>query len=105
MYTKGHIVLPREITNKNIWSANCSIIKLYLYLAMNANHKQVDNKFLEGEVATSYSKIKAECGFSTSTVSSGLKWLIDNGYIDKVNNGNNFTRVLVNDYSSTFKLN
>lgn len=85
MENKGHIALHRQILDSKVWTENPSKVKVFLYILLKANHKDVERNgmiYKRGEHITSLEIMAKEMGMTRPTVTECLKWLHKNGYLE-----------------------
>lgn len=100
MINGGWIKLSRSMQEWEWWSDE-KMVKFFLYLLFNANtrEKVIDGvEIPRGSLATSYSKMAQECGFSVKQLRGMLDKLIRTNEVAKVTSSK-FTIITIKNYS------
>lgn len=98
MDNKGFIMLHRKILESNIWNAQPTKLKMFIYFMLKANHRDF-KKYKRGEHITSYAILQKDLDMSSKTIAKNLQWLKDEGYITVINGTGIGTHIKINNYS------
>lgn len=99
MDNQGFIKLHRKILESNIWNAQPTKLKMFLYFILKANHSN-HGRYKRGEHITSYEIMQKDLDMSSKTIAKNLQWLKDEGYITVINGTGIGTHIKINNYDS-----